>query len=154
MAEGASPLDLVVRILNNQLTSLLWIDEKVSCLLNIHGMKFWICYEMLLNKFVFHAKLTPLVDAIQAGELSGRIQTFADQGALDKGHRGSRLRGAWLNNVLTFFSPNLLTVPVMSLFLELVAFSSDGLNISKTIAALYTVIDLKLGGAQAHIICN
>jgi len=29
MAEGASPLDLVVRILNNQLTSLLWIDEKV-----------------------------------------------------------------------------------------------------------------------------
>lgn len=29
MTEGASPLDLVVRILNNQLTSLLWIDEKV-----------------------------------------------------------------------------------------------------------------------------
>lgn len=58
IAEGASPLDLVVRILNNQLTSLLWIDEK-------------------------------------AGELSGRMQSFADQGALlDKGHRGSRLRGA------------------------------------------------------------
>lgn len=58
MAEGASPLDLVVRILNNQLTSLLWIDEKT-------------------------------------GELSGRIQSFADQGALlDKGHRGSCLRGA------------------------------------------------------------
>jgi len=30
MAEGASPLDLVVRILNNQLTSLLWIDEKAA----------------------------------------------------------------------------------------------------------------------------
>lgn len=57
MAEGASPLDLVVRILNNQLTSLLWIDEK-------------------------------------AGELSGRMLSFADQGVLDKGHRGSRLRGA------------------------------------------------------------
>jgi hypothetical protein len=47
MAEGASPLDLVVRILNNQLTSLLWIDEKVSCLLNIHGMKFWIATQQI-----------------------------------------------------------------------------------------------------------
>lgn len=28
VADGASPLDLVVRILNNQLSSLLWIDEK------------------------------------------------------------------------------------------------------------------------------
>jgi hypothetical protein len=32
MVEGASPLDLVVRILNNQLTSLMWIDEKVFTL--------------------------------------------------------------------------------------------------------------------------
>jgi hypothetical protein len=43
MAEGASPLDLVVRILNNQLTSLLWIDEKVltelrSCCEFSHGL--------------------------------------------------------------------------------------------------------------------
>lgn len=51
MVDGANPLDLVVRILNNQLTSLLWIDEK-------------------------------------AGELSGRILSFADQGK----SRGYRLR--------------------------------------------------------------
>ncbi|CAK9229691.1 unnamed protein product, partial [Sphagnum jensenii] len=58
MVEGASPLDLVVRILNNQLTSLMWIDEK-------------------------------------AGELSGRIQSFADQGAAhDKTYGLSRLQGA------------------------------------------------------------
>ena len=28
--EGMSPLDVVVRILNNQLSSLMWIDEKVN----------------------------------------------------------------------------------------------------------------------------
>lgn len=28
--EGMGPLDVVVRILNNQLSSLMWIDEKVS----------------------------------------------------------------------------------------------------------------------------
>lgn len=28
VADAASPLDVVVRILNNQLSSLLWIDEK------------------------------------------------------------------------------------------------------------------------------
>lgn len=27
--DGMTPLDAVVRILNNQLTSLMWIDEKV-----------------------------------------------------------------------------------------------------------------------------
>ena len=33
--DGMSPLDVVVRILNNQLSSLMWIDEKVSNLRNI-----------------------------------------------------------------------------------------------------------------------
>lgn len=28
--DGINPLDVVVRILNNQLSSLMWIDEKVS----------------------------------------------------------------------------------------------------------------------------
>lgn len=28
--DGMTPLDAVVRILNNQLSSLMWIDEKVS----------------------------------------------------------------------------------------------------------------------------
>lgn len=30
MIDGMTPLDAVVRILNNQLSSLMWIDEKVS----------------------------------------------------------------------------------------------------------------------------
>lgn len=30
--DGMTPLDVVVRILNNQLSSLMWIDEKVSFL--------------------------------------------------------------------------------------------------------------------------
>lgn len=28
--DGMTPLDVVVRILNNQLSSLMWVDEKVS----------------------------------------------------------------------------------------------------------------------------
>lgn len=32
--DGMAPLDVVVRILNNQLSSLMWIDEKVSTLHN------------------------------------------------------------------------------------------------------------------------
>lgn len=31
--DGMTPLDAVVRILNNQLTSLMWIDEKVCIFL-------------------------------------------------------------------------------------------------------------------------
>ena len=30
--DGMTPLDMVVRILNNQLSSLMWIDEKVHLL--------------------------------------------------------------------------------------------------------------------------
>ena len=30
MMDGMTPLDVIVRILNNQLSSLMWIDEK-SC---------------------------------------------------------------------------------------------------------------------------
>ena len=30
MMDGMTPLDVIVRILNNQLSSLMWIDEKVS----------------------------------------------------------------------------------------------------------------------------
>lgn len=33
MNDGMAPLDVVVKILNNQLSSLMWIDEKVSILL-------------------------------------------------------------------------------------------------------------------------
>ena len=32
MMDGMTPLDVIVRILNNQLSSLMWIDEKVSIL--------------------------------------------------------------------------------------------------------------------------
>jgi hypothetical protein len=33
VVDGMTPLDVVVRILNNQLSSLMWIDDKVSTVL-------------------------------------------------------------------------------------------------------------------------
>jgi len=42
--DGMTPLDAVVRILNNQLTSLMWIDEKV-------GLYFSLCYFLYIGIF-------------------------------------------------------------------------------------------------------
>jgi len=51
--DGMTPLDAVVRILNNQLTSLMWIDEKVCiCTCAIAA-----CYKCLQNLvFLFTLK--------------------------------------------------------------------------------------------------
>lgn len=40
MMDGMTPLDVIVRILNNQLSSLMWIDEKVSIIYEFHHQCF------------------------------------------------------------------------------------------------------------------
>ncbi|KZV43497.1 hypothetical protein F511_19041 [Dorcoceras hygrometricum] len=40
--DGMTPLDIVVRILNNQLSSLMWVDEKAE--------DFWIRIQKLANQ--------------------------------------------------------------------------------------------------------
>nr|GMD70135.1 nuclear pore complex protein NUP62 [Ipomoea batatas] len=40
ITDGVNPLDVVVRILNNQLSSLVWIDEKVITIHTVHALLF------------------------------------------------------------------------------------------------------------------
>ncbi|XLR09426.1 hypothetical protein S83_037364 [Arachis hypogaea] len=64
--DGMTPLDAVVRILNNQLTSLMWIDEKVSIF--HHAIVWWNFLLLLLVRYAYYwvcsfgseVKLTPL----------------------------------------------------------------------------------------------
>lgn len=74
-ADGMSPLDAVVRILNNQLTSLMWIDEKV-CI--FHCAYWMICLICLL---LSSTSALTLINRLQAEEFSSRIQKLSNQGS-------------------------------------------------------------------------
>lgn len=52
MVDGMTPLDVVVRILNNQLSTLMWIDEKVS------WKKFWSNYIFWVLDVVFQVRIS------------------------------------------------------------------------------------------------
>ncbi|RYR23700.1 hypothetical protein Ahy_B02g057179 isoform A [Arachis hypogaea] len=71
--DGMTPLDAVVRILNNQLTSLMWIDEKVSIF--HHAIVWWNFLLLLLVSAVI------LINPSRAEEFSSRIQKLANQGS-------------------------------------------------------------------------
>lgn len=52
VTDGMTPLDVIVRILNNQLSSLMWIDEKVSMILELI-IKIFPDFAILSNWFLF-----------------------------------------------------------------------------------------------------
>ncbi|KAL4392923.1 hypothetical protein HN51_046045 [Arachis hypogaea] len=82
--DGMTPLDAVVRILNNQLTSLMWIDEKVSIF--HHAIVWWNFLLLLLVSAVI------LINPSRAEEFSSRIQKLANQGsASDRELTGPRI---------------------------------------------------------------
>lgn len=77
--DGASPLDLVVRILNNQLSSLVWIDEqarearKFSSLgpvvsLSTLGLLVLFCFRRQISSTTAHRSLWTKVGALLTGE--------------------------------------------------------------------------------------
>jgi len=59
--DGMTPLDAVVRILNNQLTSLMWIDEKVcicqsdiaACCKYLQNLVFYLLFLKNFLRFIF-----------------------------------------------------------------------------------------------------
>lgn len=107
MAEGASPLDLVVRILNNQLTSLLWIDEKVSCLLNIHGTKFWIATQQIC----FSCQTNTLSWCYTGGRAVWTHSNFCRPGSIRQRPQGFSTSWGLTEQCFHFIPPQLIDGP-------------------------------------------
>lgn len=78
--DGMTPLDIVVRILNNQLSSLVWIDEKV-CILYRQRIFFSSSSPLFSGISILPSYMVKIF-YIQAEEFASRIQKLASQGSV------------------------------------------------------------------------